>query len=268
MCVCACVCVCVCVCVCRAGAANGTGLLASGPAPGALALLPPSVWARVQPLVQLTDDDREALAVVQGLAQLLLRAAGSSTSSTSSSAAAAVGSQQRAGQGVRTTTSASVTLGQIREAISELAPLLPEMAPGLALTARQFIAALAGRARARLVRAMRGEPLPPPTSTRTTTTTTTSNTYTAATTTSSASSNGTVTTTARRDFSTTQATQAAGKSSKGSMPAQKALSQSVTTPAQQQQQKSVRVSDPWSAERLLGSGARIDATAASMRVGK
>ncbi len=108
-----------------------------------LPLLPPRAAAALQPLVELSDEDVQALAVVQGIMQLVLRAASSAAVAGDGPALAAAGAgggstALLARSGGRSVSPEGVvaTLADVRAATLELAPILPQVctcaaAPGV-----------------------------------------------------------------------------------------------------------------------------------------
>ncbi|KAJ9519495.1 hypothetical protein QJQ45_000680 [Haematococcus lacustris] len=125
-----------------------TPLLALGsrlgsPSSTLLALLPPSPLEfldRLTPIVALTPEDREALAVLQGIAALLRKA----SSVTSQPATATPGLST--GRHLMTTRNVA-TLSQVSQ---ELRPMMPELMPGIMHMAELFVQAMLVRLRARM----------------------------------------------------------------------------------------------------------------------
>ncbi|KAL6750719.1 ABC1 family-domain-containing protein [Haematococcus lacustris] len=108
-----------------------------------LALLPPSPLEfldRLTPIVALTPEDREALAVLQGIAALLRKA----SSVTSQPATATPGLST--GRHFMTTRNVA-TLSQVSQ---ELRPMMPELMPGIMHMAELFVQAMLVRLRARM----------------------------------------------------------------------------------------------------------------------
>ncbi|KAJ9520008.1 hypothetical protein QJQ45_029954 [Haematococcus lacustris] len=108
-----------------------------------LALLPPSPLEfldRLTPIVALTPEDREALAVLQGIAALLRKA----SSVTLQPATATPGLST--GRHFMTTRNVA-TLSQVSQ---ELRPMMPELMPGIMHMAELFVQAMLVRLRARM----------------------------------------------------------------------------------------------------------------------
>lgn len=86
------------------------------------------------PVVELTEDDREALDTIRGALALLQQVLGSATGAPGSEPGPL----------------APASLTQLRDAARELQPLVPELLPGVVATAELFVRALLRRVLLRL----------------------------------------------------------------------------------------------------------------------
>ena len=94
----------------------------------------PHALHSLAPVVELTEDDREALDTIRGALALLQQVLGSATGAPGSEPGPL----------------APASLTQLRDAARELQPLVPELLPGVVATAELFVRALLRRVLLRL----------------------------------------------------------------------------------------------------------------------